>query len=244
MTTPTVTLIVPYYRNPAMLLRQAEEWARYPLGYRVIVVDDGSPSDPAHEVLPDSCTADVYRITTDVPWNRNGARNLGAHVSGTTWILHVDIDHVLTASQAVELKALELGDEKWYRFRRWRRGRADATRQKDALPDSETFGEIKPHIDSFLCPRKMYWRAGGYDEDFSGSLGGSSLFLQHMTEIAPPEVLQEVRLEVHTTDSVPDASDIHLSRDRSRYARIRAEKRAAGDPKPSDWLRFEWERMR
>lgn len=146
---------------------------------------------------------------------------------------------------AERLLGREVEASRWYLFRRFRRGRADETRRKDAIPNEHSYGEIKPHIDSFLCTRELFWRAGGYDEDFSGSLGGSSLFLRHMRESAgQPVTFEDIRLEVHTRDSVPDASDLHLSRDRSRYARIRAEKRAAGDPKAENHLRFPWRRVR
>lgn len=239
-----ITLCVPYYCNPGMLLRQAQEWADYPTGMRVIVVDDGSPSDPANKVLPEGCRARIYRIGVDIPWNRNGARNLGSYVAETEWILHVDVDHVLPADNAEWLCKRSLDAAHWYRFARYRVGRADETRRKDAIPDDADYGQIKPHIDSFLCRKALYWECGGYDEDFSGSLGGSSIFLAKMNAAAPCEVFESICLHVYTRDMIHDASDNSLSRDRSRYERIRAEKAAAGDPKPTRWMRFPWERVR
>lgn len=239
-----ITLILPYYRNPGMLRRQAEEWAKYPSGMRVIVVDDGSPSDPAHEVLPEDCRASIYRVNVDIPWNRNGARNLGSHVARTEWILHTDIDHILPAGNAEWLCTRRLDPSHWYKFARYRIGRADGTRLKDAIPDDAEYGAIKPHVDSFLCQRDLYWRCGGYDEDFSGSIGGSSVFLAHMKKAALCELLESTCLHVFTRDKIPDASDNGLSRDRSRYERIRAEKAAAGDPKPTRWMRFPWMHVR
>lgn len=241
------TLVIPYYDQPAMLRRQDEEWRGYPDAVRVVVVDDGSPEHPADAVLPADSVAEVYRIGVDIPWNRNGARNLGAKVAKTPWILHTDIDHVLPVESSVELASTEgrtLDSTAWYRLRRFRVGRADETRRKDALPEDCTFGEIKPHVDSFLTTTELYWRAGGYDEDFSGSLGGSSLFLFHMEQEAGPAGLVQAPLHVLTRSVVPDASEPKLSRDRSRYERIRAEKRRAGNPKPASHLRFPWERVR
>lgn len=239
------TLIIPYYDQPGMLRRQAAEWAGYPNAVRVLVVDDGSPRFPAAEVLAGiPHRAAVYRVGVDIPWNRNGARNLGARVAETDWILHADIDHILTIEGAEALIGRALNPARWYRFRRERVGRADETRKKDDLPPTCERGPVKPHIDTYLCTRELYWRAGGYDEDFSGSLGGSAPFLAHMTKDGgDPIVLSDVLVEVHTRHSVPDASEPNLSRDRSRFERLRAELRAKGDPKPAEHVRFPWTRV-
>lgn len=236
-----ITLILPYYRNPEMLRRQAVEWKEYPKAIEVVVVDDGSPVERADDVLPDDSRAMVYRIAEDIPWNRNGARNLGTHVAGTEWIIHTDIDHVLPSDSANRLLKKHLSPQHWYKFPRYRVGKADLTRQKDDLePDCE-FGPIKPHIDSFVCTRDRFWQAGGYDEDYSGSLGGSAPFLANMEAISSAMLFDDIELHVHTSDVVDDASDIHLSRDRSRFKKLRKQK---GNAKPTDWLRFEWERIR
>lgn len=239
----TLTLIVPYYRNPLMLARQAKEWAKYPDGIRVVLVDDGSP-EPAVEVLPKDCRAEVYRIEIDIPWNRNGARNLGASVAETEWILQVDIDHLLPIESIDRLLVLDISDELWFRFARFRVGKADDTRRKDELADGVEFGPVKPHIDSYLCTRELYWRVGGYDEDYSGSLGGSAPFLKRMAEAARCNILEDIPLHVYTRDAIADASDLTLSRDRTRFKKLRAEKAAAGDPIPINRLRFPWARVR
>jgi hypothetical protein len=238
------TLIVPYYRNPEMLRRQAVAWAGYPAGIRVILVDDGSP-EPAHEVLPNGCRAALYRIETDIPWNRNGARNLGAQVAETDWILQTDIDHLLPVPSAIWLAEHFTADPAcWYRFARFRAGRADATRRKDAIPDDAVFGPVKPHVDSYLCTRALYWRMGGYDEDYSGHLGGSAPFLAALAAVAPCELLEDAPLWVHTRHSIADASDLTLSRDRKPYEDLRAHKRSQGDLLPTDHLRFPWHQVR
>lgn len=241
------TLIVPYYRNPAMLRRQAEEWAQYPPEVTVVVVDDGSPSPwSADDVLAGGrapgARVEVYRIDVDIPWNRNGARNLGTFVAETKWILHVDVDHVLPVASARELATRVFDPEKWYRFRRFRVGAADETRQKDALPPEAEFGEVKPHVDSFLCARAAFDAVGGYDEDYSGSLGGSAPFLKRMEKrFGEAVVLPYAPLHVYTTFAVADASDRTLSRDRSRFKKLRARK---GDEAPRPGLRFPWHRVR
>ena len=238
-----ITLIVPYYRNPKMLLKQEEYWQLYPPELKIIVVDDGSPEDPADEVLSKNCPATIYRIDTDIPWNRNGARNVGTYMAITEWVLHIDIDHILYPGPAFALLQHKLNSKHWYRFDRYRIGAADETRKKDTIPIDQTFGKIKSHIDSYLCRRELYWEVGGYDEDYSGSLGGSAPFLKKMTAAAKCETL-DLALMVFTRHEVSDASDIHLSRDRTRYEKIRREKAALNDPKPTTWMRFPWHKVR
>lgn len=228
-----------------MLELQCKEWKDYPEGIEIVVIDDGSP-EPAADILKSSNRVKLYRVLQDIPWNRGGARNLGAHVAQTDWLLHVDIDHVLPAPCAWRMVERHFPPpaSHWYRFKRWRVGKADETRRKDAIADDVRFGEVRPHGDSYLCTRELYWRVGGYDEDYSGCLGGGSPFLRQMEREAPAGLFNgEVVLHVHTRDSVADASDHSLSRDTSEYSRRRRNKERRGDTKARNPLRFEWERV-
>lgn len=240
------TLIVPYYRNVAMLREQATEWLRYPADMRIILVDDGSP-EPALDVIRGvghTGALSVFRILKDVPWNRGGARNLGSHLADTKWIAHVDIDHLLPADCATRLLETQLDNRFWYRFPRFRRGQADETRRKDKIPDDVEFGEIHPHIDSYVCRRELYWKSGGYDEDYSGCLGGGSPFLKRFESMAPVKLLSKnVFLCVYTRSVVADASDHTLSRDTTEYARRKKVKEASNNTIPKNPMRFEWERV-
>src|SRR5690606_5074751 len=164
----SVTLVTTYYRQPQMLAKQLETWGQYSPDvldkFRFIVVDDGSP-EPAKDVIksaPPSVLGklDLYRIEIDIPWNHPGARNLGCHVAPHGWILRVDLDHVLLPEQAGVLLAFTPRKKHWYRLRReWVKTRADGTEER---------GWRKPHVDSYLIHRSLYWEAGGYDEDYSG----------------------------------------------------------------------------
>lgn len=242
------TLVVPYYRNPIMLRRQAREWLEYPPQVKVIVVDDGSPESAAQAL---SAYGDEHfgafrgsvrllRADVDIPWNRGGARNLGAQQASTDWIVHVDIDHVLPAASARELLTFRPRGARWFRFRRYRVGAADATRKKDRLADDCQFGEVHPHVDSYLIRRADYWKSGGYDEDYSGGLGGGNPFLAVLLQdYGPPQVLPSA-LHVYTRDAVPDASDWSLSRDTTEHKRRYKIKAKAGNIRGSNPVRFPW----
>lgn len=243
-----ITIICPFYRNPSMLAEQVRTWNRYPEGFEFIVVDDGSP-EPATQIILNNGSEttlaprlSLYRIGVDIPWNRGGARNLGSQEAKSKWLVHIDIDHVLPVASAAALLEADVSDKCWYRFPRFRKGRADETRRKDLIPPDQRFGKIKPHCDSYLCTREMFWQAGGYNEDFSGCLGGGSPFLAEMEKIARPGLLPEdAALHVYTRDVVLDASDHTLSRDTAEFARRK--KMMRGNFRGHDAIRFPWKKV-
>jgi len=234
-----VTLIIPYYRAPLMLQKQLATILDYPMKVRVVIIDDCSP-EPADVTLLRGI--EVYRIETDIPWNREGARNLGAFVAETEWIIHVDIDHVLPSECVENLFKCEVDPKHWYKFFRFRVGKADETRKKDTIPEDQEYGSIKPHIDSFLCTKKLYWEVGGYNENYSGSLGGSGPFLRRMTLVGGQYKLLDVNtyLEVYTRDKISDASVSDLSRDTAEFRR---KKNLFGIDKGKNPLRFAWKKL-
>lgn len=239
-----ITLIVPYYRNPLMLREQLKNWNSYPDDWhQIIVVDDGSPEPAIDHIHVRSEKLRLYRINVDIPWNRGGARNLGAHVAGTDWIIHVDIDHVLPPQAANILLNQALTPGFWYRFPRYRVGKADATRRKDKISPDANFGPIHPHVDSYLITKQLYWKIGGYNEDYSGILGGGGAFLKQLerTSGAPKLLPPPICLNVYTRHAIADASDLHLSRDPTGYS---ARKRKVPEMTPAkNPLRFPWERV-
>lgn len=251
---PLITMIVPFYRQPQMLRKQLETWYSYDvntrLAFRFVVVDDCSP-EPARDLFnePNAPLAGIslYRIDKDVPWNRGMARNLGTTVAETEWILHVDTDHVLPPESAARLlreDVWQLSPGSWYRFRRIRIGAADETRKKDAVATNATNVEIHPHIDSYLCTKMAYWKAGGYNEDFSGVLGGGSPFLKEMERANGASKLLTMPLHVHTRHSVPDSSENTLDRNPIHFKRRKAEIMAKrGTLRGHDPLRLPWHKV-
>jgi hypothetical protein len=258
---PLITMIVPYYRQPKMLAEQLITWADYSAdvrdAFRFTVVDDCSP-ESAHEVLDlfalnhepapfvMPCIS-LYRIDKDVPWNRGMARNLGTKMATTPWVLHVDTDHVLPpASAHLLLKGAPgtLKKDRWFRFERWRMGAADETRKKDKADPKARHVKIHPHIDSYLCTPEAYWRAGGYNEDFSGVLGGGSPFLKEMERANGEPAVLPISLDVYTRDLVPDSSEHTLPRDPEAFKRRKAEiMKARGTLRGHDPIRLPWHKV-
>lgn len=221
-----------------MLEKQLEVVGQYPDEYEIIVIDDCSKKYPAQKTIG----IELYRIETDIPWNREGARNLGAKVASNDIIIHIDTDHILPVECAEKLLETQFDLNHWYRFPRFRVGKADDTRKKDTIPSDQEYGPIKPHIDSYLCTKKLYWKVGGYNEDYSGALGGGGPFLKRMEMVAgPPKLLPEnIYLEVYTKHVISDSSVTDLSRDKGEFRR---RKKLYGTQKGKNPLRFEWKKI-
>ncbi len=259
MTEPLITMVVPYYRQPKMLAKQYETWGEYSAdakaAFRFVVVDDCSPEEAEDivgwsDMFSRDLNISLYRIDKDVPWNRGMARNLGTKEATTPWVLHVDTDHVLTAGNAANLlttvRSMVGKVPAWFRFARRRIGAADETRNKDKAPRDATDVLIHPHIDSYLTTPKAYWKAGGYNEDFSGVLGGGSPFLKEMEKVNGAPAMCDFPLHVHTRHSVPDSSEHTLPRDPEAFKRRKREimaKRGTLRGDPNNILRLPWHKV-
>ena len=245
-----LTLILPYYRQPGMLRYQLRVLNHVSAALEVIIVDDGSPESALSVIAQYASPAlrahlRLYRILVDQPWNREECRNLGAQEAATLWIVQVDLDHLLPVGSVDALLAYQPQVGHWYRFPRYRMGKADETRQKDRLPRSCQFGAIHPHVDSYLVERDVYWQAGGYDEAFSGMLGGGGEFLVRLERTAGSPLLlpEPICLHVVTRHIIEDASDQYCDRDTEPGKLVWRAKQAQGLPKPVQWLLLPWERV-
>lgn len=244
-----LTLCVPYYRNPKMLERQIEEWNKYSTWPQILLVDDCSP-EPALPIVKKLASSalrerlQVLHTDVDIPWNREFCRNLMAKLAATDWLLMVDIDHVVPAESMEKLRGCSLKPNRFYRFRRMRVGKADETRRKDKIDPESEFGEIHPHVDSYLCRTKDYWRAGGYNERFCGVLGGGNEFLRRFESMFASEIVPgDIFLHVHTRSVVDDASDRHCSRDTRPGKELERAIAKSGRATPTQWLTQPWSRI-
>jgi len=254
--TPTLSVVVPFYRNQRMLSRQYLVWAlEWPAALKecveVIIVDDGSPEPAAnvarlyHADLP---ALSIYRVLEDRPWNQHSARNIGAHEARGEWLLLTDVDHVIPVDT---LKAaLEFGDPACgYTFARRDAPSGEPWKSDHWSTMAHTLnreGARKPHVNSMALTREAYWRVGGYDESYSGVYGTDSMFRRRLwsklQQVECPLPLIRVDRAV-----IPDASTTTLQRQDGREPgireRIAREKRARGEDDVVKVLQSPYERV-
>ncbi len=235
---------MPYYEAPEMLRKQLEYWRMYPIWaqerVQIILVDDGSQKYPAAEVLKTASIPQIpislYRIEEDIPWNHGGARNLAFKEVGEGWVLLTDLDHVLPPESVSTLLSALLQDGNVYTPARYR--------MKGVLD----WEEIHRHSDSFILTREMFWKVGGFDEDFSGYWNGvSHPFRKALRREVEFTDLNNMHLLLFGPDVVKDSS-VDLGRKGSEYdiqnTKLRKKfKKALKEYKPTHQLRFTWKRL-
>lgn len=204
----SLTLIFPYYKNAGMLKRQLEVVNNYPKGVRrnlnLIVVDDASPLGyRAEEAIKPSDCKDInfslYRILTNLRWNWLQARNLGAKEATTEWVLLTDIDHVVPASVLEFIMNADLSSKCFYTFGRKRE------------VDGATY---KPHPNSYLMTKELYWKIGGYDETMAGHYGTDGEYRRRCESYANHVQLIDQELVLYGREVIPDASTLPSDLDR------------------------------
>lgn len=226
------TLVMAYYENGGMLKRHFQEWQTYPeFPFKIILVDDGSQKDPAINHIEEcQFPLELYRIKKDIPWNQNGARNLGmTHAEG--WCLITDMDHLLSKNQFEKLYKLKLSPDTHYVPGRHK---ADGTR-------------YKKHPNSYIIHRDLYWLAGGYDETFSGYYGTDSTFRRQLAGVSKRiELGEQFYLTLYGRDVIKDASTRNYGRKGSEYSIVNnpeLNKRKKAGALPIQPLNFPWERL-
>lgn len=222
MSKNVITLVIPIYSSPSLFVRQLEAIGNYPPEIKVVIVDDGSPRPFVNPNWPD---VSLYRVDADIPWNNHGARNLGAHVAETEWLLMTDADHVLSARCARLILRQKLDPGLWY-----------AIEREKITPEGTT--RIHPAPNIFLITKQRFWELGGYDEDYCGSYGGDNVFKALMGrnyQALPPDIYLEVR------DGFKDMPTHNLSRDTTQAREMFARK---GVVKAENPIRFPWHQVR
>lgn len=236
---PTIQFIYPYYENPKMLALQLGTWAAYPWQFKerleIIIVDDGSERDPAKYVIGvphPTLKLKLYRIKENIPWNQNGAHNLGMQEAHDGWCVMTDIDHVVTASNLNVIYGLKPDEKRYYTF-----GRREFRNQNTPF---------KRHPNSWLLTREMFFKSGGYDEDFSGYYGSDSTFRRALDKVGRREELESPHLVVYDETVIADANTTDFGRKDSKYHSVKHPhllKKRHQWTKAVDPLRFEWERV-
>ncbi len=232
--TGKMTLLMPYYRAPLMLERHFEEWEQYSPGtkakLRIILVDDGSP-EPMKVRDVKGLEIRAYRVLKDIPWNKDGARNLAMMESPDEWALMTDMDHLLTAKNAKKMVNHKWEPGAFYMpLRVWPGGK-----------------KYRRHPNSFVLRREDFWKIGGYDEDWTGWYGSDKTFRNNLRAVARKLETDAFYL-VHYEGIIKDASTTDFGRKdsdqhfRKNKALLRKRKEPPYVAKNS--IRFKWERIK
>ena len=177
-----VTTILPFYCQPLMLREQFKEirgaWSKeIQRRWHLVIVDDASPKwgfgmklhnndgSPTrnHPIggTPRLVDVQALRIANDIPWNVEGARNIGVYYARTEWVLLTAIDHIVPAATAASLLDGDFDPNRVYEFPRY---------------DYDTGAEKPPHPGSLFLTRKTWEKIGGCDERLAGVYGGAEEF--------------------------------------------------------------------
>jgi len=219
--------MIPYYENPNMLREHIKHWKLYSKEITekllVIIIDDGSPRNPAESVLKDAdlpFELQLYRIKENIPWNYTGARNLGFHVAPQGWVLTTDIDHIVEAESMDHLFKAKLDEGRYYHLERY------------MAIDGKI---IRPHGISFVITREMFWRAGGFNEDYAGQRSKAAGVFRHaLRRVGRLVTLKGVYLIWYNQAIISDCRTSDWPRTPSPERRKMEGKR---------YLRFTWERI-
>ncbi len=180
-----LTVIIHIYNNQKVLDLQAQFWSGWEQvpNLELIFIDDGSipPLDLKH--IP--AWVRKIRILDDIPWNQPGAKNLGASLSSSPWLLFLDADQFLDKNALGELlgRLPKLAKGTIYRFNRY---------------CAKTNRALEIHQNCQLISKLDYENFGGYDEDFSGNYGHEDAYLERLWRLLGGKI--EVLDKPHISD--------------------------------------------
>ena len=199
------TISLTFYNDHEHLHRHIDAWRTYP-DIPKQIIDDGSKEPPQADVP-------IYRIQEDIAWNIPGARNLGAAVCPTEWILFCDMDQTFSKESIDQLCNTRLERGKFYSFTRIGRPRTCGT---------------------MLVNRLDYWAVGGYDEDFAGFYGYNDPYLRYILHLGN---VFEVTLPIVCTQHQADCVLTRVPNNEGLYHKKIKEGRS------HTYLRFPWKRL-
>lgn len=235
-----ITIVMPYYDNPKMLRLHLHEWSMFTpsqkQALRAVIVDDGSPNAPAEENMREygskvGFPVRLFRIVPNIPWNQDGARNLGMKNVETDWALMTDIDHMVSRHEVS--KMLDFTSHKTMKGQYY-------------MPHRVLFDGMvtHPHPNSYIMNVSDFWSMGGYDEDFAGVYGSDGNFRKCMKAGLQERVTPSWSLTLWPSSAISDANTKDFGRKDSKYHRShhpKIEAKAKGPAyKATNHLRFDW----
>jgi len=227
-----LTIALIYYNNPSVLPHHINRWRLYSSTIKnrikIVLVDDGSNKKAESIIKNHNSGIDVslYEILQDIPWNDGGAANLSMLVSTTPWVLRMDIDHLVPEQTILNiLNTTTLCFNTYYTLKSIYYNRKD---------------QPSIHPSQILYPRYLFWKAGGYDEDFSGNYGSDDIWLKHrLDKIGNHKYRDDLIIE-----AIFGASDEHgLNRDTTINKQLLNNKKSNKIPFNDEIIRFPWRKV-
>lgn len=181
-----ITIGITYFNDGDYLQDWIKQIELFPNLTEVIIVDDGSQDEPitfhldAFKRMPEwAPDIKVYRVPDDLGFNSHGCRNLIAKVAETPLLQFFDIDMLMYPPTIGRMLRTQ-----------WR---------EDAIYHHSFFNSFNQkmwgawgHMNCFLIHKDLYWKAGGYDESFTGHHWGDREFLDRIYKIAEKRMSSEV----------------------------------------------------
>ena len=228
-----LTVAYTYYTNKKMFEERKKHYLKnHNPNLEFIIIDDGSPFHRLKKRdIPEGWK--LYRITEDIGWNNEGARNLIMHVAETDWVLMLDLDGWVREQDVPHMHVLpEIVENN--KSLLWTMDRYIFDRQLHKI-----------HCNSFYAYKKFWDTFGGYDETFSGHYGydhkmGKGI---HTHSIRSDRVLGKTHPTVKL-ESTGAASDGSKWTEEYKQSTKRVWRAKQYEFKPTEErLRFPWERI-
>jgi len=189
-TKPGLTISIPYFAQPGLLLQQLHNFASYPKDIQkklsVIIVDDGSPSglramdhlsistgdNTSSQYLSMNHTGpsilchfrlNIVRVNHNIDWNDEGSHNLAFYLAKTRLGLILDMRMLVpieTIQDAFTWDTIRANKET--------KGNQSVAHIFNRRRQN---GNVKHFQTCALLEVQEYWNSGGMDEDFAGNYG-------------------------------------------------------------------------
>jgi glycosyltransferase involved in cell wall biosynthesis len=168
-----ITLITTYFEDPYRLTRYIEEEFNEEVFDEFIIVDDGSPRQPAYDIVKNYPMKNIslFRVKDDIGFNSHGARNLAMQHVDTEWAYMVDIDRkdIFDYSKILQRYCLTAADNEYF------------------ISHVEHKGVVT-HND-YCVKTKSWWTTGGYDEEFTNYHYGDRIFIDRLNMFLKPTTI-------------------------------------------------------
>jgi len=196
-----------YYEEPFRLRNLIEAWKRWPGNVDIFLVDDGSEKYPALDVIKDlhfedwQPTLQLWKVTRNLGFNSHGCRNLIAKYAQTDVIQFFDIDMIMHEGDIARLKSKIIEDDGIAHHRMY-------------FSEDQTHQDHPGHFNCFAIHKDLFWKAGGYDESFTGHHYGDREFLQRVFALGPKKIKTDL---IYTLDRRGKHGSVNPDVDKTEY---------------------------